>query len=375
MATCISSLLISVTINVTILLVNIRMILSLHDVLLRGIDSSDFVFSIIRSKYKCDSKICAHYYCDTMTFGGPSGDLLSTCVSLFLFKSHVWFNRLNDMASSRQLLDSLDFIDVDSIQLKSPKKYEDMYLCKINYHPSETVKSKLMFHLANCKIHNVRKLNGPHIALFLGISKKAMRKIITIEDRLMDIIKDNAYSWFNQKTKDAVLEDYFQRSVVVDRHLKRVLRCKFDMDVDDVKELKVNDAVDVDLHIEGLRFYKQSLSLIWRIHRVYPLHKCMFIDNDMLSVSDDQDIEDDRNEEGSVGYAEEVYMGPSQEDIYEMIAQAKTRVPNTLLQLEVRYEALKKDITLLKAFVDKHEADISLRELDDVTKTIADYDE
>lgn len=106
-------------------------------------------------------------------------------------------------------------------------------------------------------------------------------KIYDLNEQVVTCVKENCMNWFKAKMTDALIEEYFVNTVTYDkkgRFLK--FRC-----VNDISSIPENTIVNIQISLQGLRFYKQMFLLEWVVEEVEIIN-----DTSEESLEEEEDI-------------------------------------------------------------------------------------
>lgn len=188
------------------------------------------------------------------------------------------------MAMTTELLT----IDLNKITVRPPKKYDDALVCKIEYNDQK----KFSIDIGNVTITK-HSTDGHILVIKSKEMKKQCKKIVQLEDTVLDLAYKNANEWFGDKIKLSKFETHFQSCAMISSTHGHCLKLKYVGELP--QELVKNNSYNMALLLHGIKFTKTSFILIWKIHEVKQCDP-LFIevsDSDADSESSETEIDID----------------------------------------------------------------------------------
>jgi hypothetical protein len=173
-------------------------------------------------------------------------------------------------------------VEVAMINVKKPKKYEALYVSKFQY---DEAKFDIMF--KSVEVLDIKRPSSHDTFIYIKLDRKQIEGILKIEEAVIDHTVKNVESWFKQKMNTSLIEDYFEKNIIVDKKFGKVFKCK--VSNNDVAIDISNTRVDIVLRASALRFSKQKYAISWQLQNTCP--SFYFDDNDN-STDDDADLND-----------------------------------------------------------------------------------
>ena len=184
------------------------------------------------------------------------------------------------------------------ITVKAPRKYDDAFMCKTFVGPNKIyIPLPRPVALSNC----TQPSKGV-IYIYFKMDSKMRSMILDLESKITDVCKANVDEWFESRHKlnAESVEEFFNSNLVMDKRQKHmVFKTRLytpDADVPYL-ELPLQTKYDVILRLVGIRFQKQSISLVWDIPSMtmIPVTSTM----SRLAITSDEAIQQDEEEEDS----------------------------------------------------------------------------
>lgn len=215
------------------------------------------------------------------------------------------------------------------IKILKPKKQDDgTYFADIyaTDKSSGASKKKFVVHTTSAYVHSIKQVikresEEEDSTYSLLLKQDAIvNKMYDLNEHILTSVKENCIHWFKAKMTDALIEEYFVNTIVYDkkgRFLK--FRC-----VNDISSIPQNTIVNIQISLQGLRFYKQMFLLEWVV--------------DEVEIINDSTNEDALEEEEDVPC-------PSEDDL-KMLQDKYTQ------QINVVIDGYREKITALQAEID-----------------------
>lgn len=185
------------------------------------------------------------------------------------------------------------------ITVKAPRKYDDAFMCKTFVGPNKVyIPLPRPVALSNC----TRPSKGV-IYIYFKMDSKMRSMILDLESKITDICKANVDEWFESRHKlnAESVEEFFNSNLVMDKRQKHmVFKTRLytpDADVP-YMELPLQTKYDVILRLVGIRFQKQSISLVWDIPSMIPVLTPHYANaNAKQELEQEQELEEEQEEE------------------------------------------------------------------------------
>lgn len=187
----------------------------------------------------------------------------------------------------------LENINIDLIQIREPKKYDAYYLYKINYDAQKLV--VLFEGVVLCK---VQSLDKKAFNLYLKLPSLKLKKFLEFEHGLVDVMKQNYNKLFSKRLRGDVIEEYYNKSVIVHKDFGKILKVKVE-DHELPQDLLLNNYYTFHLRAHSLKLSKQSLILLWDIEYWTQIKK------ELCFIRNESDDDDEFNYDESIGPTED----------------------------------------------------------------------
>lgn len=156
-------------------------------------------------------------------------------------------------------------INLSKVTVRPPKKYDDAVVCKIDYNEQK----KFMIDVRNVVI--AKHISEGHILVLTGAEmKKQCKKIVALEDSVLNTAYKNANEWFGDKIKLSKFETHFHSCAIISSTHGHCLKIKYvgDLPESESQEVSKSCSYNVILLLQGIKFTKTAFSLIWKIHEI-----------------------------------------------------------------------------------------------------------
>lgn len=173
-------------------------------------------------------------------------------------------------------------MDLTELLVGKPIKSENnTYVCPIYY---ETRRQAFVMKLPSSVILDKKHYNGQN---FLLIKNSAyLEYFADLNDKIIDIVKQNCAVWFNNNMSLDLVDDYFVRSVVWDKKHGDVLKIKYT----NLEEFDTKVKCDLVMTLTNMRFYKQKFLLEFSVDKVDVISDFVGIDDNAEEVEDLEEI-------------------------------------------------------------------------------------
>lgn len=239
-------------------------------------------------------------------------------------------------------------INITSLHIKPPKKYDESYLCKLKYIPNDLVKTKLVFNISKCVIQNIKGTT-----LYLKSNDSVVKQILRIEDAIVNITKDNVHSWFNHKLSPSSIEDMFVGSVVLHEKYGKLIKIRIS-NASCLSDLQNGMSGSIVLRMACVKFLKQSFNVVWE-YESFQESKTDYMFNDEEDHGQDE-LDDE-------GFDDEVLCN-IQSDLCGNVSKTIEVAKGHILKLETIIKDLEQVRTRLAG------QKISVSELDDISQHV-----
>lgn len=176
--------------------------------------------------------------------------------------------------------------------INKPKKSDqNSYICTISTDEKKTYSIQL----DNCHIVDI---NDQYI--YIKTTKSDLNTFYDINSNIIQIVKDNCTSWFNNNMNMNLVEEYFINTLVYKKNIGDLLKIKLIPESD--LNLDINSDYSMRLTLKHLRFYKQKFVIEFTIKSIKSVNNTLEIVDDSASEYSDtpepneSDIEYIRNE-------------------------------------------------------------------------------
>ena len=171
-------------------------------------------------------------------------------------------------------------IDASRLVIKPPKQYDDSYICKIKY-----LGDKLVIDFG--KVDMIQAKSG---SLMFKVSRDKMKKVLELQDQIVEYAKGSVHKWFDRKIQSHVVEDMFIGSVSVDQKYGKVLKLRVTSTID--QEI-VKSSGSLVMRLESIRFQRTSFNTLWDFQQFKPDSDYMFEDDSSSESAQETESEEE----------------------------------------------------------------------------------
>ena len=169
-------------------------------------------------------------------------------------------------------------IDIKLITVRPPRRYDESFVCKIDYDNEK--KFVLAFASTECLFFSERSST---IVIKPPAPKSACKKIVSIENEIIDQVRNKAADWFGDKIKLDSFDANFHSSAIIHPTAGNAIKMRFIGDIS-CNEQKI---YNMKIQLHGIKFKKNSFTLMWKILEAKE-YEPLFLDDD-----EDPDIDID----------------------------------------------------------------------------------
>lgn len=171
---------------------------------------------------------------------------------------------------------------VEQLIIQKAKKKEGYYICPIG---CTTIRNPFTVTFENATIINLRETSSTLIIK----CKKMSQYMDELNERIMDIVRENSGSWFNSTIDDELIEEYYISTLQYDKKRGETLRLKV-KNIDEIETDIVQTSCSIELVLKYLKFYKQKFFPEFEVITLTPSST-----QDALFCSDSEHDEKDSN--------------------------------------------------------------------------------
>ena len=186
-------------------------------------------------------------------------------------------------------------LDTEYILVSKPRKSNGSYVCTISY---KSKGDKLTLSLPNAFIIKTKPLQQRDEILLYFKSKNSINFICDLNAFIIETVKDNSRTWFNNEMNIELIDDYFTNTLFYDKKYGDIIRLKCIGDETKIEDY-VGKRVNILIAFNQLRFYKQKFSIECTVE----------------SISDSCIFDDESDKEDDIPY-------PTGEDLDEIVGKS-----------------------------------------------------
>lgn len=187
----------------------------------------------------------------------------------------------------------IQYPSVNSMQIQRPKKNGgNSFLCSIS---KDKKKKPYTISIKNAKIMKFSELSTPGESYLYLIPKSRadFNSIYDINQRILEIVKENEDSWFNNNMNIELIDDYYTTTLIYDKLYGDIIKLKVISSLyPEIKELDKNKFYDLKITLLQLRFFKQKFVLETCIEAYEESEAICFIDDSEEEIREEL-VEDD----------------------------------------------------------------------------------
>lgn len=152
------------------------------------------------------------------------------------------------MSVDTQTITDYKMTDIEKLAFTKAKKKEGFYICP--------VKDTFTLRLDNVSIVRIKDTSN---TIILKCKDKAITKYMDDFNQLiLQIVIQNASSWFNTNIDNDLIEEYYISTLQYDKKQGETIRLKI-KNIDDIEEAKdLGEYVSIALSLKYLKFFKQK---------------------------------------------------------------------------------------------------------------------
>ena len=163
--------------------------------------------------------------------------------------------------------------DVNSLVIGKAKKKEGFYVCP--------VKGSFVVCIDKASIISIKDTSNTLV--IKSKDKQITRYMDDLNNKVLDIVRNNAQSWFNTHIDDDLIEEYYISTLQYDKKRGETIRLKV-KNVDEIEEAKdMGDLVSIVVTFKYIKFFKQKFYPEFQVEIVEALeaeHNIDIIDED-----------------------------------------------------------------------------------------------
>lgn len=250
-------------------------------------------------------------------------------------------------------------VDMQRISIRSPKKIDESYLCKVDYD-----QSKLDVMFENVKIIKIKMVGPNSFYLYIKPSKDILNKVVDLEEFFVQSAQASCNKWFQKKLQPELIEEYFQTSAAVCKKNGNILKIRIN---EMMPEWDTEDGLlyNLSLRLHSIKFFKQSFTIVWNfIDAVVQDPECKFLETE-------EDVDDMFSED-------EAFIGPSEEELEDIVVA----LYNKVLSISERAERTIQEMNWVKEKASDYSErlrlaknKLSMKELHEIDSWVRDNDE
>lgn len=219
-------------------------------------------------------------------------------------------------------IDMYETTSIETLTIGKAKKKEGFYVCPV----------KCSFTIVFPKSSIVTIKETSNTLILKSKDKTMTRYMDDLNDKILNIVKENSASWFHSRIDDDLIEEYYISTLQYDKRKGETIRLKL-KNIEEVEEAKDFDTdVKVVVTFKGLKFYKQKFYPEFQVNLVEALegsNEPMFHDDEHQD-----EIFVDEDEHPLPSYEEVMSM---KEDYLRSLKKSCDELADQLRQIEIMY--------------------------------------
>lgn len=168
---------------------------------------------------------------------------------------------------------------IDTIVIGKARKNEGFYICNV----TTSDKSPFVVTLDKAQVLTIKETSNTVILK----SKCSVRYMDDLNDKIIDIVKQNSSNWFSTSIDNELIDEYYISTLQYDKKRGETIRIKV-RNIDEIIDKQISGHVKLVLVLKYLKFYKQKFFAEFNIESVETTELCndVFLDDD---CEDDQE--------------------------------------------------------------------------------------
>lgn len=168
---------------------------------------------------------------------------------------------------------------IDTIVIGKARKNEGFYICNV----TTSDKSPFVVTIDKAQVLNVKETSNTVILK----SKCSVRYMDDLNDKIIDIVKQNSSNWFSTSIDNELIDEYYISTLQYDKKRGETIRIKV-RNIDEIVDKEISGHVKFTLVLKYLKFYKQKFFAEFNIEGIEAAELCndVFLDDD---CEDDQE--------------------------------------------------------------------------------------
>lgn len=264
---------------------------------------------------------------------------------------------------------SLDQVNQDHINVRAPRRYDGTCVCKIKYNGG-----KLDVLFPNVKVLNIKHHDIGNMYVQFKLDKPVLKNLVRMEKAFIECAIQNTVSWFGQRMKPSIVEDYFTSNITIDDSHGATFKARLQEPFDG--EIEKDKFYNLQMRVSSIIFYKQSFNIGWNIVKSERVEINDFVFDGIESdLSDsDESIVEEESPDLSVDEDPE----PDHEELDLMVSELSKRAKDAInnLSLEIESLTIKRD-NLVSANVKMIESPLlkTISDLHELLDEVSSYNE
>lgn len=228
----------------------------------------------------------------------------------------------------------IQYPPVNLMQIHKPKKNgSNSYLCSIFL---EKKRNSYIICIKNTKILKLSELSTPGDSYLYLIPKSRadFNNLYDINEKIVDIVKENSESWFNNNMNLELIDDYYTSTLIYDKSYGDIIKLKIVGSLySEIKELDKNKFYDFKVTLLQLRFFKQKFVLETSIDAYQESSAICFINDSDSEVHEDP-----------IDTEVEVDVSPSHEEIEMMRQEMMDKYSKVIKEFDDKYDKVTNEL-------------------------------
>lgn len=168
---------------------------------------------------------------------------------------------------------------IDTIVIGKARKNEGFYICNV----TTSDKSPFVVTIDKAQVLTIKETSNTVILK----SKCCVRYMDDLNDKIIDIVKQNSSNWFSTSIDNELIDEYYISTLQYDKKRGETIRIKV-RNIDEIMDKQISGHVTLVLVLKYLKFYKQKFFAEFNIESVETTELCndVFLDDD---CEDDQE--------------------------------------------------------------------------------------
>lgn len=158
-------------------------------------------------------------------------------------------------------------------------------------------KEFITLNIKRCRVIFTKNSNDD---IYIYIKEPNIAKTICeLTDKMMNIVRENISSWFQNMMNTDIIDDYFIPNIMYDKSFGQLIKFKVLNGMNELENIKKDKYISIDISLRKIRFFKQKFVTEWYVENIKEedIFTDILVDNMDEFTYDHEDIPIPDNEE------------------------------------------------------------------------------